>query len=139
MHIDQGPGHFDQVTTVQSFFFASRGENGVLEAEQVRVEELVLLARAEEALLDEHDENLGHARKIALCHAEEAGVKSCHDVVKEHLDILRVVSGHRLHKLGELSWRESSNIDAFLSEAFQGLLNESLAVLFVFKEVHHVD
>lgn len=42
LHVDECPGHLDQITIVHQFLFASRRENGVLEAEKVGEEELVL-------------------------------------------------------------------------------------------------
>ena len=94
---------------------------------------------AEEAVLDEHEEDFRHGLEVSSGHIEETRVEGSDDIVKEHFDFRRRVDCNILNELGQLDQRELSNVDLILSEAFKSLLDENGAMSFVFEKLHHVD
>lgn len=74
-----------------------------------------MVVGAQEAILDEQEENLRHWYEVMFCHAVETRVKGSDNVVEENLDIAWLVDRHKFHKLGELRLWECSDVNFFIS------------------------
>jgi len=95
-----------------------------LEGQHVRQEELVLLFRAEEAILDEHEHNFSDGGEVALTNLEEARVEGSHDIVIKDLDIAWLEQSNVLDELGKLGELELSDVDLFAAEPFERLVQK---------------
>lgn len=139
LHDDHRPRDLDDVPIADHFMLASTREHGLLQAEDVGEEELVLDARAHETALDKEQKDLRHRSKVSLAHAEVASFESSHNVLVEDLHIRRRVGHYVLNKSGELVKRELPDIKLVFTKAFEGLLDKDQAMSLVFKQLEHVD
>ena len=141
LHGDQRPGDLDQVTIVNSLlFYASAREHILFKSKNKCKEELVLLVRTQEPIFDKHDEDLAHWGEVARCHLEIARLKRSDNVVKEHLDFLRLKKRNKMDEFTQLVQRESPDVNFVLSQALNCLLNEHGDVFVIGAEQdHHVD
>ena len=125
LHSDERPGDLDQVAVIQSlFFYASAREHILLKSKHKCKEELVLLVGTQEAIFDEHDEDLAHGREVAGRHFEVARLKRSHHVVEEYLDILRLKKRDKMDEFTQLIQRERPDINFVRAKALYGLLNK---------------
>ena len=141
LHGDQRPGDLDQVTIFNSLlFYASAWEHILFKSKNKCKEELVLLVRTQEPIFDKHDEDLAHWGEVAGCHLEIPRFKCSDNVVKEHLDFLRLKERNKMDEFTQLVQRESPDVNFVLSQALNCLLNEHGDVFVIGAEQnHHVD